>query len=143
LYFTAFLASVTALILYVLSGCLYTLLQETTHYVSRASTHWEEFIEAICANIVVAIILLFCIFFVLTVGNLFVFHLYLIWTNQTTNEYVKGTWQKKRNSHNAGCFTNFQHKFCNPVMSSKIKLAAGEKPVAGATDFNQPFLSNR
>ena len=50
----------------------------------------KNFLGAIQNNIVIVVVVLLSIFFVLTVGNLFIFHIYLIWTNQTTNEYVKG-----------------------------------------------------
>lgn len=120
LYFTCFLFSVTMLTLYVLAGSLYVLLQETSHV--QAKTKYEEFIEAVQHNPVVFVVFLLCVFFVLTVGNLFVFHVYLIWTNQTTNEYVKGTWRRKKNDFDVGCTHNFWQKMCNPVQPSKILL---------------------
>jgi hypothetical protein len=121
LYFTLFLFSVTMLTLYVLSGSLYVLLQETTQV--SAKTKYEEFIESVQHNPVVFVVFLLCVFFVLTVGNLFVFHVYLIWTNQTTNEYVKGTWRKKSNTNDNGCGTNFWEKMCKEVHDSHIKYA--------------------
>jgi len=121
LYFTLFLFSVTLLTLYVLSGSLYVLLQETTQV--TAKTKYEEFIESVQHNPIVFVVFLLCVFFVLTVGNLFVFHVYLIWTNQTTNEYVKGTWRKKNNSNDRGCMMNFWEKGCREVHKSHIKYA--------------------
>lgn len=126
LYFTSFLFCVTALTLYVLSGSLYVLLEETTHV--KAKTRYEEFIEAVQHNPWVFLVFLLCVFFVLTVGNLFVFHVYLIWTNQTTNEYVKGTWRRELNKYDEGCVFNFWKKMCVEVEPSKIKVKGSEPP---------------
>jgi len=135
LYFTCFLFSVTMLTLYVLSGSLYVLLQETTTV--TAKTKYEEFIEAVQHNAVVFIVFLLCVFFVLTVGNLFVFHVYLIWTNQTTNEYVKGTWRNRENGYDRGCAHNFWLKLCIPVAKSKI-LTIG--PSDDGDEFRAPLI---
>merc|ERR1719213_985551 len=108
------------LTIYVLVGSLYVLLQETRHV--SAKTKYEEFIEAVQRNPVVFLVFLLCVFFVLTVGNLFVFHVYLIWTNQTTNEYVKGAWRRKRNNNDKKCLLNFWEKFYGRVHKSHITL---------------------
>lgn len=132
LFFTMFLFSVTSMTIYVLVGSLYVLLEETRHV--EAKTKYEEFIEAVQHNPVVFVVFLLCVFFVLTVGNLFVFHVYLIWTNQTTNEYVKGAWRRKPNHFDKRCHHNFWEKFFTEVEPSHIKISND------SADLSAPFL---
>lgn len=67
-------------------------------------------------SIITAIVLAVIVFFLaLLTGYLFVFHLYLISTGQTTNEYNK---MRKIESLNQGVFGNCVRVFCSPLTPS-------------------------
>jgi len=118
IYFASFLFSLTMMILYVFSGSLYLLLKESEEESARSK--YLKFISSVQDNPIVFTCFVIYVFFLLTVGNLLVFHIYLIWTNQTTNEYVKGTWTRQVNRYDLGCMGNIQQKFCIPAQPSKI-----------------------
>jgi len=118
--FTFFLFFVTSLISYILMVCLYVV-YESSYHATDENTGYNQFIHTIQSKPVVFVLCIFGLFFLLTVGNLFIFHIYLIATNQTTNEYVKGTWQNTLNPYNEGCGANFVYKCCTPVPTSHIK----------------------
>ena len=62
--------------------------------------------------IVSIILIIFIIILILLVGFLFMFHVYLIGTKQSTNEFSK---RKKIVVLNQGVFFNFVHTFCRPT----------------------------
>jgi len=110
--FVLFLFFITLLIIYILAGSLYVLVQSSKHLSGgHTSADWWGAVEK---NPVSFVCMLLGILFILTVGNLFIFHIYLLWTNQTTNEYVKQTYNTlrtwggdKTNPHDRGCCGNF------------------------------------
>lgn len=118
--FTIFLFFITTLICYILCVCLFVLYECTEN--SVRSDGYDKFLVTIKKKPAVFVLCIIGLFFLLTVGNLFIFHVYLIATNQTTNEYVKGTWQNKENPYNEGCTSNFVNKFfCVEIPKSHIK----------------------
>ena len=59
--------------------------------------------------IVSIVLIVFLIILIVVIGFLFMYHIYLIGTHQSTNEYSK---MKTISVLNEGCFFNFLHKFC-------------------------------
>jgi len=137
LWFTYFLFFVTLLTIYILCSSIYALCEEADR-VARRNTY-EKFLEAIQRNPIILVVGLFAIFFVLTVGNLFIFHVYLIWTNQTTNEYVKGTWAGRTNPHHQGCLPNCTNAiFLKPPKSHILRGAQRNSLAVGLLDDQNP-----
>jgi len=72
------------------------------------------------------IVLLITFFSMWSVVGLWCFHTYLTCSNTTTNEDMKGTWKKKKESRNnpfsrGNCFSNCSQILCGPIPPSQIK----------------------
>ncbi|PSS12078.1 Protein like [Actinidia chinensis var. chinensis] len=61
------------------------------------------------------------------VGGLIAFHLYLIFTNQTTYENFRCRYDGKRNPYNVGCARNFREVFFSKIPTSKNNFRAKVK----------------
>eukprot|EP01090_Pellita_catalonica_P009729 TRINITY_DN2086_c0_g1_i1.p2 TRINITY_DN2086_c0_g1~~TRINITY_DN2086_c0_g1_i1.p2 ORF type:complete len:114 (+),score=15.75 TRINITY_DN2086_c0_g1_i1:851-1192(+) len=61
--------------------------------------------------------LIYCVVAIGLVGFLGSFHCYLAFTNQTTNEKIKGFWKKRPNPYHIGFTKNYFSLFCAPVIT--------------------------
>lgn len=76
--------------------------------------------------VIVAIVLIvFLIILIVVIGFLFMYHIYLISTQQLTNEYSK---MKSISTLNEGCFFNFLHRFCKSEKPKYPKHKPQNKP---------------
>ncbi|CAJ0930011.1 unnamed protein product, partial [Mesorhabditis belari] len=88
-YFYFFITSLIVLILFIFTCC-------ATHIGLEMKSQHGQFIEAIKKTPISLVICIICFFSVWSVVGLSGFHTYLLATNQTTNEDVKGTFSTKR-----------------------------------------------
>jgi len=123
--FFIFLICVTTLVVYILTCSLYVLYEETVKNPSPKKGNSGGFINAIQNNAIIPFIIAIAMFFTLTVGNLLLFHIYLLVTNQTTKEFNRGTYKNDFNPWNQGCMNNCSSILCQPVPKSHIFAGSG------------------
>ncbi|KAK0423946.1 hypothetical protein QR680_008422 [Steinernema hermaphroditum] len=117
-YFYFFITSLSCLILYVFGSTALQLVLVVQEY--------KGFIEAVKFSPLTIPVLLICFFSVWSICGLSGFHTYLLATNQTTNEDIKGTFNTKRrpavkNPYSKGnVFLNCYHVLCLPELPSLI-----------------------
>lgn len=117
--FFIFLICVTGLVIYIMTCSVYVLYEETIRHSSPAGNP-SDFIDAVQRNAIVPFIIAIAMFFTLTVGNLLLFHIYLLATNQTTKEFNRGTYKNDFNPWNKGWMKNCQSILCIPIVDSHI-----------------------
>lgn len=127
-YFYLFVTSLSIL-------CVYIFAFSILHFV-LLSNEKGGFLEALKVSPGSVIEIVICFFSVWSVFGLSGFHSYLIASNMTTNEDIKGTWSKKRNkdTHNpfdrGGCIRNFCYVLCGPLPPSAIDRRGFVVPTA-------------
>eukprot|EP00295_Goniomonas_pacifica_P043901 CAMPEP_0175906494 /NCGR_PEP_ID=MMETSP0108-20121206/5573_1 /TAXON_ID=195067 ORGANISM="Goniomonas pacifica, Strain CCMP1869" /NCGR_SAMPLE_ID=MMETSP0108 /ASSEMBLY_ACC=CAM_ASM_000204 /LENGTH=192 /DNA_ID=CAMNT_0017228443 /DNA_START=441 /DNA_END=1019 /DNA_ORIENTATION=+ len=112
-----FVCSVTLLVLYagIFSGIdLYRRAEKSD------KEHFSAFIEGVQEAPVSLLIGVFCFIVVWFVAGLFGFHGYLLFTNQTTNEQLKGTFLGKVNPYSHNCHTNVAEVLCATLEPSLV-----------------------
>lgn len=110
-FFVGFLISVTVLDAYVLFWSSWLVIGDAID---------NGLSNAVSQNLTASIEILISFFFGWCLCSLSGFHCYLIATNTTTNEQIKGTGLE----NDASCSGNCSHFFCDPVPRSKIHLRA-------------------
>ncbi|XP_010877478.1 probable palmitoyltransferase ZDHHC14 isoform X2 [Esox lucius] len=95
-----------------------------THVILRS--HQEGFLSALKNSPASVLEVVVCFFSVWSIVGLSGFHTYLISSNQTTNEDIKGSWSSKRGKDNynpysyGNIFTNCCAALCGPLPPSLI-----------------------
>jgi len=118
-YFYLFLVSLSLL-------CLYIFACDVAHIV-LLSNEKGGFLDALKENPTSALISVICFFSVWSVVGLAGFHTYLVSSNLTTNEDIKGTWAAKRGEKcenpysNGSMLANCFQIVCGPAYPSLIR----------------------
>ncbi|XP_012557083.1 palmitoyltransferase ZDHHC14 isoform X1 [Hydra vulgaris] len=118
-YFYLFLVSLSFLCIYIFAGVV-------AHLV-LCSNELRSFVSALRENPTSAMVAVICFFSVWSVVGLAGFHSYLVSSNLTTNEDIKGTWAARRgekceNPYSTGsAFGNCFQIICGPAYPSLIR----------------------
>ncbi|GKV32683.1 hypothetical protein SLEP1_g41275 [Rubroshorea leprosula] len=102
------------------SLCLYVFVCSWLNLIRPPGSLWR----AMAHDLLSVILILYCFIAIWFVGGLTVFHMYLIWTNQTTYESFRYRYDKKDNPYNKGVFRNFKDIFLSRVPPSLVKFRA-------------------
>ncbi|XVE49998.1 hypothetical protein DITRI_Ditri01bG0126800 [Diplodiscus trichospermus] len=119
-FFFMFVSSTTILCLYVFSFCWVNIRKIMDEYHCNL---WRAFMKAPVSGILILYTFVTAWF----VGGLTVFHLYLIFTNQTTYENFRYRYDSKRNPYNRGCIRNIFGIFFSKIPKSKNNFRAKVK----------------
>ncbi|KAL4354052.1 hypothetical protein GQ457_06G004890 [Hibiscus cannabinus] len=111
-FFFMFVFSTTILCLYVFVFCWINVKKIMVEYNCHL---WR----AIIKSPVSAILILYTFLTAWFVGGLTIFHLYLIFTNQTTYENFRYRYDSKRNPYNLGCVRNVFEVFFSKIPEPK------------------------
>ncbi|XVF44346.1 hypothetical protein PTKIN_Ptkin02bG0113300 [Pterospermum kingtungense] len=111
-FFFMFVSSTTILCLYVFVFCWVNIKKIMDAYHCNL---WRAFLKSPVSGILILYTFLTAWF----VGGLTVFHLYLIFTNQTTYENFRYRYDSKRNPYNLGCVRNIFEIFFSKIPKSK------------------------
>ena len=85
--------------------------------------------------IVSIVLIIFLIILIILIGFLFMFHLYLIGSKQSTNEYSK---RKKIHALNDGILLNFLLAFCKPIVSPTYLSYKTQRPKSTVSHKSLP-----
>ncbi|KAK3264460.1 hypothetical protein CYMTET_26801 [Cymbomonas tetramitiformis] len=121
-YFILFITSTTTLCAYVFICSSYLIkirLDDLREGDGKASV-WDAIAKEPAA--MTLIVLVFCVIWF--VGGLSIFHSYLIYTNQTTNENFRYRQDMQDNPYNLGGFRNYLDILCSSTEPSKLTLRA-------------------
>ncbi|XP_011020914.1 PREDICTED: probable protein S-acyltransferase 7 [Populus euphratica] len=116
-FFFMFVSSTTMLCLYVLAFCWVNIRKIMGAYHCNM---WTAFLKSPVSGILILYTFI-CAWFV---GGLTAFHLYLIFTNQTTYENFRYRYDGKMNPYNIGCIRNVLEVFFSKIPKSKNKFRA-------------------
>lgn len=119
-FFFTFLTMTSISTIYVFTMSIWALVEKVNEY------HILRIGDAIASYPYIFFLICVSLFFLFTVGNLFLFHSYLVLTNQTTNEFSTG----REILYNKGVCVNVSEKFCHRGRS-KILLYEGQKFLKG------------
>jgi len=109
-YFVCFVISSFCLALYVFSVALFI----TIRLAKASSTDTDRFlVELAFSKPLILVLLVFTGCVLCPLGNLVMFHGYLIATNTTTNEEITAPY-RDRNPFSLGCSRNWKQFFCQP-----------------------------
>ncbi|OMO72816.1 Zinc finger, DHHC-type, palmitoyltransferase [Corchorus olitorius] len=111
-FFFMFVSSTTTLCLYVFALCWVTIKKLMDEY---HCSLWRAFMKSPVSGILILYTFVTAWF----VGGLTVFHLYLIFTNQTTYENFRYRYDSKMNPYNRGCVRNIFEIFFSKIPKSK------------------------
>ncbi|KAL3599338.1 hypothetical protein D5086_007256 [Populus alba] len=116
-----FVSSTTMLCLYVLAFCWVNIrkIMDTYH-----CNMWTAFLKSPVSGILILYTFI-CAWFV---GGLTAFHLYLIFTNQTTYENFRYRYDGKMNPYNLGCIRN-------EVPKRSFNIEVGKRQAVADEDF--------
>ncbi|XP_020671818.1 probable protein S-acyltransferase 1 isoform X1 [Dendrobium catenatum] len=116
-FFLLFISTSTFLCVYVFTLSLANIFQERKNY--HNST-----MKLILGEIISVILMLYTFLAVWFVGGLTVFHLYLIYTNQTTYENFRYRFDKNNNPFDKGLLGNIKEVFFSRIAPSMINFRA-------------------
>ncbi|CAL5418650.1 unnamed protein product [Camellia sinensis] len=119
-FFFMFVFSTTVLCLFVFAFCWVNIKHIMGAY---HCSLWKAFAKSPVSGILILYTFIASWF----VGGLTAFHLYLIFTNQTTYENFRYRYDGKRNPYNIGCASNFSEIFFSKIPSSKNNFRAKVK----------------
>ncbi|GMP82138.1 hypothetical protein CsSME_00036590 [Camellia sinensis var. sinensis] len=119
-FFFMFVFSTTVLCLFVFAFCWVNIEHIMGAY---HCSLWKAFAKSPVSGILILYTFIASWF----VGGLTAFHLYLIFTNQTTYENFRYRYDGKRNPYNIGCASNFSEIFFSKIPSSKNNFRAKVK----------------
>ncbi|XWS68709.1 hypothetical protein CRYUN_Cryun04dG0114800 [Craigia yunnanensis] len=119
-FFFMFVSSTTILCLYVFAFCWVNIKKIMDEYHCNL---WRAFLKSPVSGILILYTFVTAWF----VGGLTVFHLYLIFTNQTTYENFRYRYDSKRNPYNRGCVRNIFEIFFSKIPKSKSNFRAKVK----------------
>ncbi|KAI5102619.1 putative palmitoyltransferase ZDHHC14 isoform X1 [Silurus meridionalis] len=116
-FFYMFILSLSFLTLFIFAFVI-------THIITKS--HQIGFLSALKDTLFTVLEVVVCFFSVWSIVGLSGFHTYLIGSNQTTNEDIKGSWSSKRGKDNynpysyGNIFTNCCAALCGPLPPSLI-----------------------
>ncbi|XP_022726795.1 probable protein S-acyltransferase 7 [Durio zibethinus] len=116
-FFFMFVSSTTILCLYVFAFCWVNIKKIMDQYHCNL---WIAFLKSPVSGLLILYTFLTAWF----VGGLTVFHLYLIFTNQTTYENFRYRYDSKMNPYNRGCVRNIFEIFFSKIPKSKNNFRA-------------------
>lgn len=116
-FFFMFVSATTMLCLYVFAFCWVNIKKIMAAYHCNL---WRAFLKSPVSGILILYTFIAAWF----VGGLTAFHLYLIFTNQTTYENFRYRYDGKMNPYNRGCVQNFLDIFFSEIPSSKNNFRA-------------------
>ncbi|XP_039294227.1 palmitoyltransferase ZDHHC18 [Nilaparvata lugens] len=122
-YFYMFIVSLAFL-------CVFILTCSVTHLILITKEDNKIFLEAVQESPISIIVVIVCFFSVWSIIGLAGFHTYLVSSNQTTNEDIKGSFTSKRGQSNFNPYSqgnvcsNCCHVLCGPVPPSLIDRRA-------------------
>jgi len=117
-YFVLFLVFTFLLALYVFCVALYL----TIRMAHAVHFRGDKFIASLAMWKPASVLLLtFSGCALLPLGNLLAFHMYLLWTNTTTNEEVTGVFET-RNPYNLGWKRNFRQLLCSTQEPVNVEM---------------------
>ncbi|XP_057949116.1 probable protein S-acyltransferase 7 [Malania oleifera] len=119
-FFFMFVSSTTMLCLYVFAFCWVNIKEVMNTYNCNL---WRALVKAPFAGVLILYTFIAAWF----VGGLTVFHLYLIFTNQTTYENFRYRYDGKTNPYNLGCARNIGEIFFSKIPKSKNDFRAEVK----------------
>src|SRR5690606_18599762 len=90
-------------------------------------------------EIAATILGIYSFFMMLSLISLFIFHVWAVATNQTTNEIIKNVYGNKVNPYNKGVVKNFCIFLCEFTPSSRV---AGIRVLQASTSVPSPKLVN-
>lgn len=98
----------------------------------------QAFVRSLTNELFVAILVVYCIGTVWFIVGLCIYHNYLISTNQTTYEQIKGMWYKGHNPFNRGILGNYSDVLFSRVRPRYFDAASGTLlwPRAGKESFH-------
>ncbi|XP_039019614.1 probable protein S-acyltransferase 7 [Hibiscus syriacus] len=139
-FFFMFVFSTTVLCLYVFVFCWINVKKIMADYHCNL---WSAFVK----SPVSAILILYTFMTAWFVGGLTVFHLYLIFTNQTTYENFRYRYDSKRNPYNRGCVHNIFEVFLSKIPESKSnfreKVKVDSYSLIGSSLSFRPMTADR
>ncbi|XWS54115.1 hypothetical protein CRYUN_Cryun10bG0060800 [Craigia yunnanensis] len=119
-FFFMFVSSTTLLCLYVFAFCWVNIKKIMDEYHCNL---WRAFQKSPVSGILILYTFVTAWF----IGGLTVFHLYLIFTNQTTYENFRYRYDSKMNPYNRGCVRNIFGLFFSKIPKSKNNFRAKVK----------------
>ncbi|RWR73161.1 zinc finger protein [Cinnamomum micranthum f. kanehirae] len=128
-FFFMFVSCTTLLCLYIFAFCWVNIKTIMDEY---DCSPWMAFME----SPVSAILILYTFIVAWFVGGLTVFHLYLIFSNQTTYENFRYRYEGKLNPYNRGCTRNVMEIFFTRIPKSKNNFRA--RVTEDSSTFNPP-----
>eukprot|EP00164_Ancoracysta_twista_P003674 GFYU01004920.1.p1 GENE.GFYU01004920.1~~GFYU01004920.1.p1 ORF type:complete len:406 (+),score=74.90 GFYU01004920.1:118-1335(+) len=127
--FIWFLTTLECYAFFVIGACLTQLILIGDE--NEQDDFFDTFFAAI-SDAPVALILIFFVFLaILFVAGLCGFHTFLMCTNQTTNEQLKGQFVGKGNPYSSGVCSNFNEILCSKQDASKLRLRTLASEVDG------------
>uniref|UniRef100_A0A5B7B4P0 S-acyltransferase n=1 Tax=Davidia involucrata TaxID=16924 RepID=A0A5B7B4P0_DAVIN len=134
-FFFMFVSSTTLLCLYIFAFCWVNIRK-------IMDAHQCNLWKALVKSPVSGILILYTFVASWFVGGLTAFHLYLIFTNQTTYENFRYRYDGKMNPYNLGCAHNIREIFFSKIPSSKNKFRAKVKSDS-SSNFNNSMSLGR
>ncbi|KAJ4706785.1 S-acyltransferase [Melia azedarach] len=137
-FFICFISSSTFL-------CIYVFVFSWIHLIHQKGDLWK----IMSHDLLSVALIVYCFIAVWFVGGLTVFHLYLIFSNQTTYENFRYRYDKKENPFNKGIIKNIKELFFSKIPPSMINFRIwvteeDESVVGSATaEFNEGFISSK